>query len=235
MQTLILSYIPILAMIFSTMFTVAALYLLRYRVPRRNASLFLSSASIRPARYGTGPSLDVGDDLKSFEGWKYRDMMEQLLRLKHRIYLESELHDHRTAGGSRAQTEDPSGAQQAMAMSIGSELRELASSLREKQKAARLSWFMALFWSVIGGILYGLLFGGIVSLYPEVGGADPIRTLAPFFLPGLVVAMAASAYFGSRNWSDYHTLRAIETEIREMMEMAEPFLAYNNIRTETIL
>ncbi len=235
MQTLILPYIPVLAAIFSAMFTVAALYVLRYRVPRRNASLFLSTAAIRPAQYGTGPTLDVGDDLKSFEGWKYREMMERLLRLKHRIYLESELHDHRTAGGHRAQMEDPSGAQQAIAMSIGSELRELISSLYEKRKAAGLSWFMALFWSVIGGILYGLLFGGIVSLYPQVGGADPIRTLAPFFLPGLFVAMAASAYFGSRNWSDFHILNAIETEIREMTETVEPFLSYNGIRTEAIL
>ncbi|WP_292658564.1 hypothetical protein [Nitratifractor sp.] len=225
--------IPVLAMIFAVTFTVAVLFLLRYWVPRRNASLFVTVASNRPTQYGTGPTLNVGDDLKAFKEWKYREMMEKLLHLKHKIYLESELLDHHTAGGQRIQM-DPSSAQQAIAMSMASEFGQLASSLKEKRKDAGVSWLKAIVWSLIGALLYTLIFGGIVSLTTQGEAMEQLRAMVPVFLTGLGLVIAVSAYFGSRSWSDYYTIQTIESELKQMKKKADPFLAFNGIQVEDL-
>jgi len=224
--------IPVLAMIFSTFFTLVVLYLLLYWVPRRNASLFLTIASRYATQYGTGPTLDVGDELKAFKRWKYQEIMQQLLHLKHKIYLESEILDHHRTGADATQTDGPSAAQQAIAMSIASELRNLESSIRKKGKDGALSWFRMMLWSVIGVILYGLIFGGIVALFPQEWGNDPMHTLAPVFLVGAAVVLLLSAYFSCRSWSDYHTIRTIEADLEQMKEDARPFLAFNGLHID---
>lgn len=223
------SYLLIDAL-FSTLFSIALFFIYFYVTPRHHASMYLATAANHSKQYGTGPTLDVGDNLKQLEKWKHKNLMEHFLRLRHRIYLESEIHNHHASSRSGRLTDGPDGAQQAIALNIAGDLDQLKKELRErKEKEASRSWLNTLLWGLVGAVFYTDLFVAILFIHPDAGQKNLMEGAYPLFYAGLALTAAAVAFLGGRSWGDGLTLRRIEEEVAVLEERAKPVLAHANI------
>jgi hypothetical protein len=216
--------------VFSTIFSIAIFYLYFFLIPKRNASLYLKTAATHSQRYGTSPKLDRGDDLKLLKNWKHKELMEDFLRLQHRIYLESELYKHHTAGGLRELADGPDGAQQAIALNIAGELHAINQVIHDKKKKeTSRSFLRTLLWGVVGAVFYTVLFAAILFLYPNAGQIDLPESTYLFYFSGLVLSSIGIGFLGGCSWGDKFTLKKLEEETKRLEAKAKPILAYSNL------
>ncbi|WP_148224939.1 hypothetical protein [Nitratifractor salsuginis] len=215
---------------FSALFTLLIFFLCFYAIPRHSTTMNFTIATNHAKKYGTGPSLDIGDDLSMLDKWKYKGLMEKLLRLKHRIYLESEIYQHYANSGLGKFSEGPDGAQQVIALNIAGALDEIKKELQERKKSeGSRSFLRSVIWGLLGTLLYTGLFGVILFLN---FGMHKVALLSSVYIPfygGLVLTALITGILGGRSWGDTLALRRMEEEVKVLDERAKPILVHAKI------